>query len=102
MLVQWLWSILNGFEPNERQRFLRFVWGRTRLPLAEEGWTNSFVVSKRHSSSGEGGGGEEDAVLPEAHTCFNQLDLPAYGSKKVMRERLLFAITYCSSIDADA
>ena len=113
MLVQWLWSILNDFEPNERQRFLRFVWGRTRLPLAEEGWTNSFVVSKRHSSSSssssrndsssEGdGGGEEDAVLPEAHTCFNQLDLPAYGSKEVMRERLLFAITFCSSIDTDA
>ena len=30
--------------------------------------------------------------LPSAHTCFNQLDLPEYGSKEQLRERLLMAI----------
>jgi len=29
--------------------------------------------------------------LPSAHTCFNQLDLPEYESKEVLRERLLMA-----------
>lgn len=29
------------------------------------------------------------------------MDLPAYTSKKVMHEKLLYAITHCQSIDAD-
>ena len=31
-------------------------------------------------------------LLPTAHTCFNQLDLPEYPSEEIMRERLLVAI----------
>jgi hypothetical protein len=30
--------------------------------------------------------------LPSAHTCFNQLDLPEYGSEELTREKLLLAI----------
>jgi E3 ubiquitin-protein ligase HUWE1 len=32
------------------------------------------------------------ALLPTAHTCFNQLDLPEYPSEEIMREKLLIAI----------
>ena len=32
-------------------------------------------------------------ALPQAHTCFNQLDLPAYPDEQTMREKLLLAIT---------
>jgi len=31
-------------------------------------------------------------LLPSAHTCFNQLDLPEYESEDIMREKLLIAI----------
>jgi E3 ubiquitin-protein ligase HUWE1 len=31
-------------------------------------------------------------VLPTAHTCFNQLDLPEYYSEDIMREKLILAI----------
>jgi E3 ubiquitin-protein ligase HUWE1 len=31
-------------------------------------------------------------LLPTSHTCFNQLDLPEYGSEELTRERLLVAI----------
>ena len=31
-LVQWFWEILAEFTNQERSLFLRFVWGRTRLP----------------------------------------------------------------------
>jgi hypothetical protein len=30
--------------------------------------------------------------LPTAHTCFNQLDLPDYGSEDMLRDKLLLAI----------
>ena len=32
-------------------------------------------------------------LLPSAHTCFNQLDLPAYSSAEELKEKLLMAIT---------
>lgn len=35
-------------------------------------------------------------LLPTAHTCFNQLDLPEYPSVEVMRSKLLMAIRECS------
>jgi E3 ubiquitin-protein ligase HUWE1 len=31
-------------------------------------------------------------LLPSAHTCFNQLDLPEYTSEDELREKLLIAI----------
>lgn len=31
-LVRWFWEVMEGFNHNERSLFLRFVWGRTRLP----------------------------------------------------------------------
>jgi len=34
-------------------------------------------------------------LLPTAHTCFNQLDLPKYTSEDQLRERLLTAIREC-------
>lgn len=36
------------------------------------------------------------ALLPTAHTCFNQLDLPAYKSAEEMREKLLVALQHSS------
>lgn len=35
-LVQWFWEILSEFTNQERSLFLRFVWGRTRLPRTIE------------------------------------------------------------------
>lgn len=35
-------------------------------------------------------------LLPTAHTCFNQLDLPEYPSEEIMRAKLLLAIRECS------
>jgi len=32
-------------------------------------------------------------ALPVAHTCFNQLDLPQYESKEIMKEKILIALT---------
>lgn len=34
----------------------------------------------------------DDARLPAAHTCFNQLDLPQYSSRAILREKLAYAI----------
>ncbi len=31
-LVAWFWAVMEEFSTTERSLFLRFVWGRTRLP----------------------------------------------------------------------
>ena len=31
-LIQWFWQVMEEFSNVERSLFLRFVWGRTRLP----------------------------------------------------------------------
>lgn len=31
-LIQWFWEVMDEFTNAERSLFLRFVWGRTRLP----------------------------------------------------------------------
>ena len=45
---------------------------------------------------------KSDDQLPEAHTCFFQLDLPAYSKDKACKEKLLYAIRACGEIDGDA
>lgn len=91
-LVQWLWSILDGFSSAERVLFMRFVSGRSRLPANLADVTQRFQVMK-----------VDRAVngLPTAQTCFFQLLLPPYSSQAVMAERLRYSITNCRSIDMD-
>jgi hypothetical protein len=91
--IVWMWDALESFTPQEQERFLRFVWGRSRLPLGDDGWDNPFTISSCHRRG--------QNALPETHTCFFQLDLPKYESAEVLRERLHYAFTYCIAIDTD-
>ncbi|KNC51737.1 HECT domain containing 3 [Thecamonas trahens ATCC 50062] len=93
--VEWLWSVLESFSPEEQAQFLRFVWGRSRLPLNATGFDQQFKVKRMDAR------GPADGALPVAHTCFFQIDLPAYTSREALRAKLLYAITQCCSIDAD-
>jgi len=86
--VQYLWEVLESFGQQDLQRFLRFCWGRARLP--PEGsplWENGFKIANGSDISPNG--------LPRAHTCFFQIDLPRYESKQKAEERILFAIRNC-------
>ena len=42
-----------------------------------------------------------DKELPTSHTCFFNFVLPRYSSLELLRERLLYAIRQCRSVDAD-
>eukprot|EP00741_Cyanophora_paradoxa_P013321 tig00020684_g12864.t1 len=88
--VQYLWEVLRGFTPHERELFLRFVWGRSRLPPSEAEWPRPFTVALMDVAAGG-----EDMALPRAHTCFFQLDLPRYSSLAVARSKIWYAVTYC-------
>ena len=88
-----LWEVLKSFSHKQRQLFLRFVWGRSRLPISSADFSQKFVIlSCRHNT---------DGTLPISHTCFFQLEVPRYTCAEVMREKLLYAITNCMAIDGD-
>lgn len=71
---------------SDREAFLRFTWGRSRLPPSDP-FPMPFKLSVQHSP-----GMNADMMLPTSHTCFFTLDLPQYSSKDVMRQKVLYAI----------
>lgn len=42
-----------------------------------------------------------DLYLPHAQTCFFSLSLPRYSSKRILREKLLYAVDQTTTMDAD-
>ncbi|OQS02576.1 regulator of chromosome condensation (RCC1) [Thraustotheca clavata] len=94
--IAYFWEVLKELSDAQKALFLRFVWGRSRLPTHAADFTQDFKISGMPKAVGK-----PDAYLPLAHTCFFSIDMPAYTSKAVMKEKLLYAITHCTAIDAD-
>merc|ERR1711916_426547 len=63
--IQWFWNTLNGF----------------KALIGSDGPRKMNIHRV-----------DDTTLLPTAHTCFNQLDLPEYTSEELMREKLLFSI----------
>ncbi|XP_011052282.1 PREDICTED: E3 ubiquitin-protein ligase HERC2-like, partial [Acromyrmex echinatior] len=95
-LVQWFWEVMDEFSNPERSLFLRFVWGRTRLPRTIADFRGrDFVLQVMDKYN------PPDQFLPESYTCFFLLKMPRYSCKAVLRQKLKYAIHFCKSIDTD-
>ncbi|EGR34689.1 ubiquitin hect domain family protein, partial [Ichthyophthirius multifiliis] len=87
-IIKWFWEILESFDQTERASFLQFVTGTSKVPL--EGFKQlrgysglqKFQIHKSY----------DIRKLPVAHTCFNQLDIPEYPLKEILKKKLLLAI----------
>jgi hypothetical protein len=86
---------MRSFNTEERQALVKFVWGRTRLPLNKSSFDQTFKIQKYDCSN-------PDAYFPLAHTCFFSMELPEYSSEEIMREKLLYAIFNATEMDLDA
>ncbi|GAB9466542.1 Hect e3 ubiquitin ligase [Globisporangium polare] len=96
--IVWFWQVLRKFSHDERSAFLRFVWGRSRLPANEKEFPQRF---KLQSFSKAQAGRSSDGYLPISHTCFFSVEMPIYSSEQVLHEKLLYAIYNCQEIDGD-
>jgi len=95
-LVSWFWDTMEEFSNAERSLFLRFVWGRTRLPRSIADFRGrDFVLQIMDKYN------PPDDFLPESYTCFFLLKMPRYSCKRVLKEKLTYAIHFCKSIDTD-
>ena len=82
-VVHRFWRAMAAMTGEERSLYLRFVWGRARLPGEGTHWS--------HTISEMSGG---DKVLPLAHTCFCTIDLPRYTTDERMLWGLRTAVHY--------
>jgi hypothetical protein len=98
--LEMFWNVLSGFSEENKRRFINFAWGQDTLPVddAEFDRTHTRLLIK---APPQGEGINQDALLPKADTCFFNIELPVYSSEKIMREKLLLAITLCTSLDGD-
>ena len=89
-VIQWFWEVINEMSNSLKAEFLQFVTGSSKVPI--EGFValqgmrgpQKFNIHKAYV--------EDFNRLPVAHTWFNQLDLPDYPSKELLKERLLYSI----------
>lgn len=82
---QRFWRVLETFDQEQLSGYLKYVSGRTRLShgcvdrhkLTLKAWVNN---------------------IPEAHTCFFELDLGVYESDEELRYKLLYGVEHCQEI----
>jgi E3 ubiquitin-protein ligase HUWE1 len=88
-VIVWWWRALKSFNREERAKVLSFATGTSRVPLS--GFVDLQGVQGVQRFSIHRAYGDPDR-LPQAHTCFNQIDLPQYSSYEMLRQQLLLAI----------
>jgi hypothetical protein len=81
--MKWFWEILlEEWDDEKRRKLLSFSTGSDRAPVNGLKSMKFYLVME----------GEDDKRLPSSHTCFNQLLMPKYTSKDVLRKNLEEAI----------
>ena len=95
--IKFFWEILEEYSEQQRADLLQFCTGSTRVPV--EGF---------QSLQGSDGPRkfclqlvDDVKRLPNAHTCFNRLDLPRYPTKEVLKQRLQLAVDGAEGFGGD-
>ncbi|KFH16655.1 HECT-domain (ubiquitin-transferase) domain-containing protein [Toxoplasma gondii MAS] len=88
-VIIWFWEVLFSFSTRERQKFLRFVWGRSRLPPARAAWEQDMEVARKHTTGRtaaaptEGVDFPPQAISPPASSDASSLTSPQVESQSV-------------------
>ena len=87
--IQFFFESLDMMTPDQRRQLLKFVTTLVRLPN-----TSKFcfrIVKLARDDPG--------SSLPTASTCFNKLHLPEYSSKEICYQKLITAISFCTTME---
>jgi hypothetical protein len=90
ILLDWFFDVVNEMDVEHRAKLLSYTCGSSRLPAS------GFQGLKPTAFHINITGASAD-MLPSAHTCFNQLDMPPYTSKEQLKKKLFLAIEECQS-----
>lgn len=92
-VVKRFWRVLNSLTNDQKKDYLRYVWGRIRLPPREEKDVEYHQVQLDEA--------RQPTNLPFGRTCYFKIELPPYKTDEQLRNRLLYALQNCTSIDGD-
>jgi hypothetical protein len=84
-IIQEFWEVVHELSLEEQAKLLGFATGSARSPIGGLAELRMIVTKSTNTEQ-----------LPTSHTCFNQLILPEYASKEVLKEKILIAITYAT------
>ncbi|EEB18379.1 conserved hypothetical protein [Pediculus humanus corporis] len=82
-IITEFWNVLESLSDELKKKFLLFTTGSDRVPVGGMG-EMTFKITRVNN---------RPSNLPEAHTCFNQLVLPQYETKGILKEKLIIAIS---------
>ncbi|TDH65060.1 uncharacterized protein CCR75_002142 [Bremia lactucae] len=80
--IGYFWDVLTNFTEEQKSSFLRFVWGRSRLPTHAADFTQDFKIAGLPKAAGRA-----DMYLPLAHTCTHIL-------VSLIRFKLLYKVSF--------
>lgn len=92
-VVKRFWQVLDSLSNEDKISYLRFVWGRTRLPLKEQEVADIHTIQLDENA--------DSSRLPIGRTCFFRIELPPYENSQLLKSKLLYSINHCFAIDAD-
>ena len=113
-MEKWFWEILEEFDDDLRSKYLKFVWGRSRLPHGVILDRHSFqiydqqvekVSEKKDKKTGKVLSEAYENItwakdsIPKSHTCNFQFEAPIYTTKEKFKEKLLFAMICAQGIE---
>jgi hypothetical protein len=90
--IQRFWRAVARFTDEQRVLLLKFMTGTTRIPYT--GGSTQFRLKIAHEH-----GGNPDAILPRAATCFNKLYLPRYSTDEIAYNKILYAVQNCATME---
>ncbi|KAK4189371.1 hypothetical protein QBC35DRAFT_145670 [Podospora australis] len=89
--IKLFWEVLHELDESEKKDVLKYVTSTPRAPLLGFAQLNPpFSIRD---------GGQDQDRLPSASTCVNLLKLPQYRTAKVLKEKLLYAVTSGAGFD---
>lgn len=89
--IKMFWKVMRELKDEERREVLKYVTSTPRAPLL--GFSQ---LSPRFSIRD---GGTDEERLPSTSTCVNLLKLPRYGSAKLLKSKLLYAVQSGAGFD---
>ena len=86
--IKYFWQFLEECSLEDKCNYIKFVWGRSRLPKDAKGFGgNPHKITNKSDYSIDG-----KKFLPIAHTCFFELELPPYDNYNLLKEKLFYAM----------
>lgn len=90
-VIRWFWEVVEEMSPADRALVVKFVTSCERPPsLGFSSLNPPFTIQRLE---------DNDDRLPSASTCFNTLKLPSYSSKRILKDKLTFAIRSNAGFD---